>query len=419
MTGAGAGSKAEGLKVSPADAQQLNQLIGRLKAEGVQVVALLSTQGEKEDLKLAEKVKGLDIIFVGDRPLKDEPLTKVGMSFFLRPSWQGRKLGKLTLKMKDGKLADCLLEEIPLTDKIADAADITAILPACFTDTNCKDKELTGTCRNPGTLNAACEFVQPEKANVTVISMKDCRSCNPEAALDRLRKKLPGLSVTRLDYADADAQKAAKEAGVSTLPAFIFTKQIESVSNFDELKDDLQPAGDFYLLKPKASGIAYFLNRTASPGSFDLFFSIYWDKAALLLTTFKEFNPALHFLATYAGRDFVAGYGTPEVQEYLRAVCVQKYYPKRFWDYLACRAKDIHSSWWEDCLEAQQDPSRIKKCAQGREGVELLKENTALNKELELFSGPSYLLDNQMIFASKGVPERAEFRKILNKKSSK
>jgi 2',3'-cyclic-nucleotide 2'-phosphodiesterase (5'-nucleotidase family) len=71
LTGLSAKQKAEELKISAPG--QISELVNRLKNSGVQVVILLSTQGESEDLKLISKIKGIDIIFVGDRPLRRSP----------------------------------------------------------------------------------------------------------------------------------------------------------------------------------------------------------------------------------------------------------------------------------------------------------------------------------------------------------
>jgi hypothetical protein len=57
----------------------------------------------------------------------------------------------------------------------------------------------------------------------------------------------------------------------------------------------------------------------------------------------------------------------------------------------------------------------IKDCAKGTEGKNLLRENISLNKELEIMNGPTYLLDNQEIFASVEVPAKEDFRKIIKK----
>jgi hypothetical protein len=92
---------------------------------------------------------------------------------------------------------------------------------------------------------------------------------------------------------------------------------------------------------------------------------------------------------------------------------VQKYYPKHFFDYISCRAKNIDSSWWEDCL-GNLDTSKIKTCSRSQEGLSLLRENIRLNKELEIMSGPTYLVDNQEIFSTGGNPTRDELKKIIN-----
>jgi hypothetical protein len=414
LTGTSAKQKAEGLEIRrPPDG--IAQLVSRLKNEGAQVVVLLSTLGEKEDLKLISEVKGIDIIFTGDHPQKDQALTKIGETFLLRPSWQGRHLGKLTLKIKNGKLIDCSLAELPLVEEIRDDPQITAILPLCYSDANCKNKESgKGACLNPGALNASCVFAKPNKVNLSVISVKGCRVCDTGSVLNSLKKKFPGLAVKNLDYPNASAKAMIKKLSISTLPAFIFEKKIEQEDNFDNIKNDLQLTNNFYVLKARSSGIAYFLNQQVKPGNLDLFFSIFQKDAFLLLTVLREFDPVLHFLVTEKDKDFDAQGGLAEVEESLRAVCVQKYSPKEFWDYLICRSKNIQSSYWEDCLGGSAIPN-VKTCARGAEGIQLLRENTSLNKQLQISTGPSYLLDNQEIFASRRVPDKEELRKILKR----
>jgi hypothetical protein len=75
-------------------------------------------------------------------------------------------------------------------------------------------------------------------------------------------------------------------------------------------------------------------------------------------------------------------------------------------DYLICRARNIDSSWWEDCLSKKADIAKIKTCAQSEEGRNLLKENIALGKELDIMFGPSCLADNQEISACSAPAEK-------------
>ncbi len=412
VTGLSANQKAEGLKISAPS--QISELVSRLKNSGVQVLILLSTQGESEDLKLISKTKGIDIIFVGDKPLKEEALTKIEETFILRPVWQARKLGKLTLKIQDGKLLSCAVEELSLSDNLKDDPDIARILPRCYSDANCKEGDLAGSCQNPGGLNAACLFTKPKKLDLFVINVKGCITCNIEPVIKLLRKKFPGLIIKSLDYPGRAAQKMIKDLSLQVLPAYIFPRSVESQDNFESIKDDFKLINDFYLFKPQASGLSYFLNQTQKKGNFDLFFSIFAKDATALLTTVKEFNPNLHFLTAEKNKGSLGKNYLPEEEEYLRAVCVQKYYPEKFWDYLICRSKYIKSVYWEDCLDGL-DAQSVKTCARGPEGMVLFNENTSLNKQLQISSGPSYLLDNREIFSSQGVPSKEELRKILKK----
>ncbi len=412
LTGQAASQKSEGLAVSQPDL--LGKLVERLRSEGAQIVLLLSTQGEKEDLSLLSKIKGIDVVFIGYNPQGKEALDKVDAVCLVRPAWQGRKLGKLTLKVKEGKIIDSKVEEFFLADTLSDDPQIKSILPACFSDLNCKRQGLTGSCRNPGRFNASCSFTQPQEINLSVITAGDCVTCDTQNFVEILKKRFPGLKVKLLDYPGLPAQKLIDDLGIEVLPAYIFPKSIDQENNFFQVKNDLRLVNGFYVFKAAASGVSYFLQQKATPGKFDLFFSIFDKNAQLLLVTLKEFNPDLHFLTSAKAGGFAAQNGAPEVEEYLRAVCVQKYYPQKFWDYLICRAKNIQSSYWDDCASFDE-AVKIKDCARSQEGLGLLKENISLNEQLEIASGPSYLLGNQEIFSSRGVPAQ-ELREILKKK---
>ena len=74
LTGLSASLKAEGLKINE-PTKAIRGLIRGLKKQGVEVVVLLSTLGEKEDLKLISKVNGIDILFIGQSPQKADSRT--------------------------------------------------------------------------------------------------------------------------------------------------------------------------------------------------------------------------------------------------------------------------------------------------------------------------------------------------------
>ena len=407
--------KADGLQVGDPK-QAVKQAVSELKSKGVKLILLLSHLGEMEDLKLIRDIEGIDVVVSGQSRLKEEISTKIGKTIMVRPSWQGRRLGRLSLTVTDNGITKYSADELRLSDKISDDRGIQNILPQCFSDSNCKKEGLIGTCSNPGVLQARCIFSQPQKINLMVITPKACNVCEPEKAIRNLKAYFPGLVASYLYYPDPAAEKIIRDLNLKFLPAYLLGREIEKEKSFDNLKENLMLKGEFYVVKPSFSGMSYLLDRAKVKGKVDLMFSLYDKNAPELLNTIKEFKPGIHFLAVEKDNNFDAAKGNAEVEEYLRALCVQKYYPDAFFDYISCRSQNINSSWWEDCL-GKVDAAKIKTCARSQEGVGLLRENISLNKELGVMFGPTYLVDNQEIFSTQGgIPKKEEFKKLFDRK---
>ena len=406
--------KAEGLNIlDPKEA--VKRTVKELKARGANIIILLSHQGEEEDIKLIQEVKGIDVIITGHALVyKGELPTKRGDTLFLRPTWEGRRLDKAILTVKDNKIVDYKVEDIRLSDKIADDADILNILPRCFSEGNCKKEGLIGSCQNAGSMNAVCAFSEPNKINLTIVTSKNCITCETESFIGYLKKLFPGLVVNYLYYPDSKANDIIKKFNLDALPVYLLAKNAQDEKNFSVIKDLLELKEGYYLAKPELAGVGYFINRSESKGTLDVFLSLFDKDMSAALNVLREFNPKIHFLVLYANNVFDALKGNIEVEEDLRAVCVQKHYPNKFWDYIICRSKNIDSSWWDNCLTGA-DINKIKACARGQEGRELLKNNSKLNNELHVMIGPTYLMDNNAIFASRGVPSKEELKKILKR----
>jgi hypothetical protein len=406
--------KADGLQfIEPRTA--VNKAIADLRVKGADIIVLLSHLGELEDLSLINEVQGIDIIISGHSLLKEgEPFKKVADTLVLRPSWQGRRLGKATITVKDKRIVSYKIEELRLSDKISDDKDILTILPRCFSDANCKKEGLVGTCQNAGSLSSNCVFSKINKVDLLIIRPKDCRTCETEGFVSFLKRQLPGLTVSFLNHPSVKADKLIIDFGIKTLPVYLLGKEIEKEKAFNSLSPNLTKVGPYYMLKPEFSGASYFVARQKIKGKSDLFISLYDRDLFKILDALREYNPTIHFLTVEHASKFDAARGNLEVEDYLRAVCVQKYYPQIFWDYISCRAKNIDSSWWDDCLQ-NLESDKIKICAKGKEGESLLRENNRLTKELGIMFGPTYLLDNQEIFGIQGAPKKEELRKIINK----
>ncbi|MFH0826407.1 MAG: metallophosphatase [Candidatus Omnitrophota bacterium] len=394
--------------------QAVKKAVEELKSTGADIIVLLSQLAENDDLSLIEEIKGIDVLIGSHHPFKDQAFVKFENTLLLKTFWQGRNLGVATLTVENNELTEFKVNEVRLSDEVADDADIPEILPRCFSDQNCRRQGLAGSCRNPGTPEADCLFSAGQRISLVVITDKSCVTCNPDAVIDLLKKDFPGLEPAYLYYPEKKAKDLIKDFDISSLPAYLLSKEAEKEERFESLRENFQAQGDFYLVKPTYSGISYLFNRKKIKGRLDLFISLYDQNAEKLLEVIKDFNPQLHFLVKRDQAGFDAAQGEPEVEEYLRVVCVQKHYPQKFWEYIRCRSKNIHSTWWDDCA-SDLDARKIKTCAKGAEGTSLLKDYIGLSEELRILFGPTYLLNNQEIFVSNGVPSKEELEAIIQK----
>ena len=391
---------------------EVKKSIEEARAKGAKLVLLLSHLGESQDLKLIRDIPGIDIVVAAGSRKDEGPSVKVGSTLLVRVSWQGRRIGKLSLTLDNDKIIRYKAEDLRLSDKIENDPQVLAILPECFADSNCKKEGLFGSCNTPGSKEARCIFTQPQKVNLTVITPKECNVCDTEAVVKQLKYYFPGLVASYLYYPDAKSEKMIKQQGLRFLPAYLFGPEAEKEKSFDNFKENLVKQGDFYLVRPQFCGMSYLLGRKKIKGKLDLVLSLYDKYAAAILDAVKEFKPAIHFLAIEKEGKFEVKSGRQELEAYLRAVCVQKYYPKAFFDYISCQSKNIDSSWWEDCL-GDLDISKVKACSRSPEGADLLRVNVGLNKELDIMAGPTYLMDNQEIFSILGSPSKEEFKKLF------
>jgi hypothetical protein len=392
----------------------LEEALAQLNKKGVNLVILLSNMGEPADLMTIVGIPGINILIDGHARGKADPVTKIGDLYVLRPAWQGRRLSKALINIKSGKLENVSVEEIRVSDKISEDVIISAVVPKCFADKQCRKAGSVGICQNAGAKNASCLFSEAKKINLKIITSKDCITCNTEGVVNYLKNQFPGLNVSYLYYPEGKAAKIIKDLKAEGLPIYLLGKEVQGDKNFNSFKNNLEEKADAYLLKPEIAGYTYFFNRPKSAGTLDLFFSLYPKGVTELLNMIRDFNPVLHFVTNIEKEVVTSRYGEAESEEDLRAVCMQKYYPQNFWDYIICRSKKINSSWWEDCL-GPADAEKIKTCARNQEGIDLLKENSKLNKELNISYGPVYLLDNREIFSTNGIPSKEEFKKIIRR----
>ncbi|RJP29717.1 MAG: hypothetical protein C4533_01645 [Candidatus Omnitrophota bacterium] len=409
LTDLGAMPKAQGLEfVEPVAA--LKNTITKVRKEA-DIIIVLSHLGESGDLSLINNVPGIDVLISGGLQTGKEPFVKVNSTLMLRPSWQARKLNKAVLDIGNKKITKFSVDDTRLSDKIKDDAEILKIMPDCFSGANCKKEGFIGQCIEPGTMNSKCKFEKAQQVNITVIKPKDCVTCNTEGVLGFFKKVFSNLKIINIEYPGKQAEEIIASVKPESLPLYLFDESIVKDEAYVKLKNSIMQNGKYYVVDPKFSGFSYFLGRNKAAGQRDLFINLFEKDAASVLEAVKEFNPAVHFFAS-ENEKAAGGSNAYQEEEYMRAVCIEKYYPQDFWDYITCRSKNIYSSWWQDCL-GKLDPNKISACARSAEGKELLDKNSGLTKELKINFGPTFLMNNQEIFGIKGAPNKEELKSII------
>ncbi|MFA5059823.1 MAG: hypothetical protein WC676_04280 [Candidatus Omnitrophota bacterium] len=297
----------------------------------------------------------------------------------------------------------------------------------CQSDMDCQKTDMRGLCQNPGQANSACVFLETVKATLCVVTPNDCRTCLTGPVVNQLKNIFPALSV---EYLPADSERAVKminDAKIELMPAYILSKEVGEDPIFAQIAESVELVGDYYYVKPAVSGVSYFWGRTPKADQLDLFIFITHPDTARLLKVGKELmdqkKEGLRFQVRLVGsknpetNEVVSPAGIRELNENKIYACVDQYYPERSWDYLACRANDIGSLWWDDCLKGEPaDTDKVKQCARGSEANALLAEKVKFSEELQVSYAPLFLMDNVEIFGANDKTTAQELMKTLEKK---
>lgn len=107
-------------------------------------------------------------------------------------------------------------------------------------------------------------------------------------------------------------------------------------------------------------------------------------------------------------------HGAPEAQEDLRQVCINKYYPEKYWAYLDAFNDACYPSWQdtaalESCRKNTTatlsiDNAKIEACAQGAEGIALLRADEAASAKDGATASPMLFI-NGVKYSGARTPE--------------
>ncbi len=313
----------------------------------------------------------------------------------------------------------CRAQDV-VKDSIKISEEQQSFTPRCSTNQDCIRPGLAGVCQSPGEKTASCLWIEIIPTSVIAIIPEQCASCQVDGVTGFLGRFFPGITSTEITLKDPDAQVLIKEFDIKMLPAYIFSKEIEQNPGFQDFQKMVLAGEDTFYLKPEFSGVSYFIDRKKIQNRLDLFLVLNRPGMFQSIKIVEEILEGkrktrinIHFIGAKNPQtgEWISPGGKREIEEDIIAACVEKYYPKKFIDYLACRLLNIQSLWWEDCLTQNGiNIKKIKKCARSKEGQKLLEKKVKLSQELNIQYGPLFLLNNIEIF---GVTEQTNVDEII------
>ncbi len=285
---------------------------------------------------------------------------------------------------------------------------------------------------------AACsEIPEDAKIDIIVLTDKRCAACDTTPLEERLKGVFTSATIKKYDYSTPEGKKLYEETKVGVLPAILFDEKVSSSSGYSDVQSYLVPAGKYQSLRigasfnPTKEVCDNKIDDTANgkidcddpdcentlvcrqeiPKKLDVFVMSQCpygtqalDAMKEVLANMKDADFSVHYIAGYdeATGQFNSLHGQGEVDENIRELCAIKYYPEnhKYMDYIWCRNKDIRSTTWEGCAqEAGMDAAKIKQCAEGDEGKNLLKEDLKIAQELGIGASPTWMANNKYQFS--------------------
>ena len=274
-------------------------------------------------------------------------------------------------------------------------------LPECTCDADCLEgKCLGGKCRKEEAR---------QKVTLTVIRPRACISCNEDEIYDWIKGFVPNLELKVVYADDPKGQEWVKKLGAEMLPVFILSEGIKNSPGFDNIEDMLVKTDLGYVIKPQVSGVSVYTSRSVIPKRVDVFIAGILDENAYqVLAQLKRLKDSpemrdwrfrLHYLISFANGVWSSLFGPNDLAEVLRQLCVRKYHPDKYLDYLLCRYENRYAQ--DDFCEVRLgiDTDKVNACItnNGELGY-LLVSSSKLTQELNITTPGLILFENNQVF---------------------
>ncbi len=278
-------------------------------------------------------------------------------------------------------------------------------LPSCFSDKDCP----AGSCEK-----GICQKTKRDKGDIktgelVVVRPRECISCNEDSVFKWLSGIFPGLKMKKVFADETEARTYMEHIKTDMLPVYILPKEIDTLSFFENIEDMVLPSDIGYVLKPQVTGMSVFYKRPRKDKRIDVFISGILDKDAYRLvrvikklkadTRLKGWKIYFHYLLTNKGGVWSSLLGSRDMKEVIDQLCVKKYAPKMYLDYLVCRYEEGYRDTDTCVIRLGLDKQVLTSCrANQTEVLYALPESASLVAKTGANVSGLVLFENRQIF---------------------
>ncbi len=215
--------------------------------------------------------------------------------------------------------------------------------------------------------------------------------------------------VTKMTQLQAQQDATLANLDYNFLPLYLIKKTDKIRTKMEELlkRGIAQETAD-YIVLPHQTRTGVYTTKEAVPNVMEIFvmsqcpYGVMAENAIIEAKkngTFpKDKTVRVRYIVNYnPASGFSSLHGSGEWEEDVRQLLIAKYYPSKYWQYLAIRNKDYRSSRWDKAMkEAGINPNKIMKKFD-TEGLELLKEEARYGQEYNINASPTFLWEGKVV----------------------
>lgn len=215
--------------------------------------------------------------------------------------------------------------------------------------------------------------------------------------------------VTKLTQLQAQQDDSLANLDYSFLPLYLIKKTDGVRAKMEEiLKRGIAQETAQYIVLPHQTRTGVYPTKEATPNVMEIFvmsqcpYGVMAENAVIEAKKNGVFpqdkTVKVRYIVDYdPARGFSSLHGSGEWEEDVRQLLIAKYYPNKFWQYLAIRNQDYRSSRWDKAMkEAGINVNKIMKKFD-TEGLELLKAEAKYGQEYGVSASPTFLWEGKVL----------------------